>query len=70
MNRGTLAVATLLVLRLVINAIARIDYKMIPRLGDAQNAWRTPVAYLVLLVATVVIWLNGTVLHPQSPRST
>ena len=54
----------------VVPLLGRIEYRLIPPLGEHQDGRIVVVAYANLVLGTGIVWQTGTVLHPASPGST
>ncbi len=50
--------------------IGRIELRLIPRLGGVQSTSTAVWAFMILTIGTLLVWRNGTVLHPMQPLST
>ncbi len=61
-------IATYTVIVLVVPLIGRVEYALVPRLGDHPSRWVIS-AYLLLVIGTGLIWRFGTLLHPAQPAS-
>lgn len=64
----TLVIALALI-GVVVPLVARLDLRMIPPLGPAQNGPVAVVALVLLTVSMVGVWRHGLVIHPDQPRS-
>lgn len=64
-----LAACALAVVAAVIPLLGRIELRMIPPLGPSQDTMVAILAYGTLLLATLLVWQNGTVIHPDRPGS-
>ncbi|MFT4218773.1 MAG: acyltransferase family protein [Micropruina sp.] len=68
LSQPVVALVTWLVIGAVIPLIGRAEYALIPRLdGDPGRA--AVGAHLLLTAGTALVWLHGTVLHPDRPWS-
>ncbi|MFT3861309.1 acyltransferase family protein [Micropruina sp.] len=64
----TMVIVTYAVIALVVPRIGRLEYALIPRLGETPARGVLP-AYLLLMLGTALVWHYGTVLHPAQPAS-
>lgn len=64
-----LAVCALLVVTAAIPLLGRLELRMIPPLGPSQDTAVAILAYGTLLLATLLVWQTGTVVHPERPGS-
>ncbi|ROR55943.1 acyltransferase-like protein [Luteococcus japonicus] len=62
-------VVALVLIAIVVPAVARLNLRMIPPLGPAQNGPVAVLALLVLSLSLVGVWRHGLVIHPDQPRS-
>ncbi len=67
-SQAAVAVVTWVVIVAVVPLIGRLEYALIPPLGDSPGRGAIG-AYLLLTAGTGLVWLNGTVLHPSRPWS-
>ncbi len=63
----SVAVATLVVVGLVVPWIGRVEYRLIPPPSPSPRLGATVTAFAVVTLGTTLVWLNGTVLHPADP---
>ncbi len=63
------AVATLMVVAMVVPWIGRLEYRLIPPPSPSPRLGATVTAFAVVALGTILVWLNGTVLHPADPWS-
>lgn len=68
MSQLAVVLVTWTVIGLVAPWIGRLEFALIPRLGDTPGRTVLP-AYLLLVVGTGLVWRFGTVLHPSQPGS-
>ncbi|MDN5569899.1 MAG: acyltransferase [Propionibacteriaceae bacterium] len=66
LNQLTVALAGLVVVALVVPWIGRLELRLIPRLGEVQDATAVTAAYALLTAGTIGVWQFGTVLHPAA----
>lgn len=67
-SQPAMVLVTYAVIALLVPLIGRIEWALIPRLGESPAAGVLP-AYLMLVAGTALIWRYGTVLHPEQPLS-
>lgn len=70
LSEPAMVVTTTALLFLLIPWIARVEYRLIPRLGETQNASLAVGAFLLLILGTTLVRIDGTVLNPGHPLST
>lgn len=68
--QGTVAWAALALVAGLAPLIGRLEYQLIPPLGERQAQLPAITAFGLMLAGTATVWLNGTVLHPAAPAST
>lgn len=68
MSQPAVVLLTWAVIVLVVPWIGRVEYALIPRLGDTPGRGVLP-AYVLLVAGTGLVWRFGTVLHPAEPAS-
>jgi len=68
LSQPAVVVVTYTAIFLVVPLIGRLEYALIPRLGESPGGGVIP-AYLLLVLGTGLIWRFGTVLHPEQPAS-
>lgn len=61
---GAVAVTSLLVVAMAIPLLAQLEVRTIPPLGPHTDAGAAVLAYGVLVFGTLLVWQNGTVVHP------
>ena len=66
---AVLALAALAVVTAVIPLLGRLELRMIPPLGPAQDTAVAVMAYGTLVLGTLLVWQTGTVIHPARPGS-
>lgn len=64
----SVVVVTWTVIAALIPLIGRLEYALIPPLGDSPGRGAVG-AYLLLTAGTGMVWLHGTVVHPSQPWS-
>lgn len=69
LSPGVLAVGSLLVVALAVPLLAQLELRTIPPLGPRTDAAAAALAYGVLVAGTLLVWQNGTVVHPARPGS-
>ncbi len=67
-SQPAVVIVTWAVIVAAVPLIGRLEYALIPALGDAPGRGAVG-AYLLLTAGTGLVWLNGTVLHPSQPWS-
>ncbi len=65
-----LALCALAVVAAVVPLLGRLELRMIPPLGPAQDTAVAVMAYGTLVLGTLLVWQDGTVLHPARLGST
>jgi len=70
LSQASVAVLSLAIVVAVVPLLGRIEYRLIPPLGEHQDGRIVVVAYAILVLGTGIVWQTGTVLHPASPGST
>lgn len=69
LSPAVLALCALLVVAAVIPMLGRVELRMIPPLGPAQDTAVAIMAYGTLVLGTLLVWQTGTVIHPARPGS-
>lgn len=67
---GLLAICSLLVVSGMVPLLGLLELRLIPPLGRRQDTALAIGAFGVLAFGTMMVWQNGTVLHPERPWST
>ena len=70
LSPATLAVASILVVAAAVPLLGRLELRMIPPLGPRQDTTLAVLAFGMLALGTLLVWLTGTVVHPGRPGST
>lgn len=70
LSPATLAVASTLVVAAAVPLLGRLELRMIPPLGPRQDTTLAVLAFGMLALGTLLVWLTGTVVHPGRPGST
>ena len=70
LSPATLAVASTLVVAAAVPLLGRLELRMIPPLGPRQDTTLAVLAFGMLALGTLLVWLTGTVVHPGRPVST
>lgn len=65
----TVGLVALVLLTAIAPLLGRIEYALIPPLGEHQDGRLAAAAYGVLFAGTLLVWQGGTVLHPERPLS-
>lgn len=68
LSQWSMVLVTYGVIALVVPWIGRLEYALIPPLGDAPSRG-VVAAFLLLMLGTALVWRYGTVLHPAQPVS-
>ena len=68
LSQWSVVVVTYAVIASVVPWIGRLEYALIPPLGEAPSRGVIP-AFLLLMLGTTLVWRFGTVLHPAQPTS-
>lgn len=69
LNQLVVAGVGLVFVAALVGPIGRLELRLIPRLGEVQDARAVIGAYVLLTAGTIGVWQSGTVLHPAAPWS-
>lgn len=69
-SEPAMIVTTAALLFVLIPRIARLEYRLVPHLGESQSAGLAVGAFVLLILGTTLVRIDGTVLHPAHPLST
>ena len=70
LSPATLAVASIVLVAAAVPLLGRLELRMIPPLGPRQDTTLAVLAFGMLALGTLLVWLTGTVVHPGRPGST